>query len=202
MLLSPKLENVNDGFKVKEEVEFGEEREQKVKEKVEYGEEGMEQKCFKLEDSEDEYDEMNRNVGVNATDENVRDVIAGNANINFKQFKRLMEQGRLKKEDLAMMRNAKVVKVPGEAEVVQFLASSLKDFNKINLKELTLNDVAVVQFLNDVAVSSRWKREVFVQLQAGHWGFIEYRPQKENPNIDQISTTQHFIHQISTAKVT
>ena len=158
MLLSPKLENVNDGFKVKEEVEFGEEREQKVKEKVEYGEEGMEQKCFKLEDSEDEYDEMNRNVGVNATDENVRDVIAGNANINFKQFKRLMEQGRLKKEDLAMMRNAKVVKVPGEAEVVQFLASSLKDFNKINLKELTLNDVAVVQFLNDVAVSSRWKR--------------------------------------------
>ena len=38
-------------------------------------------------------------------------------------------------------------------------------------------------------------------IQAGHWGFIEYRPPKKNPNIDQISTTQHFIDQISTAKV-
>ena len=41
-----------------------------------------------------------------------------------------------------------------------------------------------------------------ISLQAGQWGFIEYRPPKKKPNIDQISTTQHFIDQISTAKVT
>ena len=40
-----------------------------------------------------------------------------------------------------------------------------------------------------------------ISLQAGQWGFIEYRPPKKTPNIDQISTTQHFIDQISTTKV-
>ena len=45
--------------------------------------------------------------------------------------------------------------------------------------------------------SDRWD-----EMQAGHWGFIEYRPPKKNPKIDQISTTQHFIDQISTAKFT
>ena len=38
-------------------------------------------------------------------------------------------------------------------------------------------------------------------VQAGQWGFIKYRPPKKPQNIDQISTTQHFIDQISTAKV-
>ena len=38
-------------------------------------------------------------------------------------------------------------------------------------------------------------------FQAGQWGFIKYRPPKKTQNIDQISTTQHFIDQLSTAKV-
>ena len=53
-LATPKIENVDDCLKVKEEVEFGEEsREQKMKEKVEIGEERKEGKCFKFEDSKD-----------------------------------------------------------------------------------------------------------------------------------------------------
>ena len=53
-LATPKIENVDDCLKVKEEVEFGEERmEQKMKDKVEFGEERKEGKGFKFEDSKD-----------------------------------------------------------------------------------------------------------------------------------------------------
>ena len=51
-LATPKIENVDDGLKVKEEVEFGEEKREQ-KEKVEFGEERKEGKCFKFEDSKD-----------------------------------------------------------------------------------------------------------------------------------------------------
>ena len=110
-------------------------------------EERKERECFKFEDLEDNYEEIDSgdendemNVGANAED--VGDIIAGNANIHFYKFKSLMEHGHLKKEDLTMMRNARMVQVPGKGEaVVQFLASSKRDFNKINLKELGLNDV-------------------------------------------------------------
>ena len=43
-----------------------------------------------------------------------------------------------------------------------------------------------------------WGKLQLNQFQAGHWGFIEYRPPKKKK---RISTTQHFIDQISTAKV-
>lgn len=59
----------------------------------------------------------------------------------------------MKKEDLGKMRNTRVVQVPGKGEVVQFLASTERDFNKINLKELPLNDVEVK--------SSAWEREIY-----------------------------------------
>ena len=110
-------------------------------------EERKERECFKFEDLEDNYEEIdsgdeNDEMHVGANAEDVGDIIAGNANIHFYEFKSLMEHGHLKKEDLTMMRNARLVQVPGKGEaVVQFLASSKRDFNKINLKELGLNDV-------------------------------------------------------------
>ena len=51
-LETPKIENVDDGLKVKEEVDFGEERREQ-KEKVRFGEERKEGKWFKFEDSKD-----------------------------------------------------------------------------------------------------------------------------------------------------
>ena len=55
-LETPKIENVDDGLKVKEEVEFGGERREQ-KEKVDFGEERKEGKCIKFEDSKDCSDE-------------------------------------------------------------------------------------------------------------------------------------------------
>lgn len=149
-VVTPKIASMQD---VKEEVKFG-------KEKPEQKWETPEQKWFKFEDSkdhgeeiEDETDEME----FNEADEDVRDIIAGKAYVHFRRLKSLMEHGHLKKKDLAKMRNARVVQVPGKGEVVQFLTSSRRDFNKINLKELGLNDVKVV--------GAAWGRRIFALTQ-------------------------------------
>ena len=52
----------------------------------------------------------------------VRDIIAGRERISFVVFKELVESGRLTREDLSVMRNARVIEVPGEGELVQFLS--------------------------------------------------------------------------------
>ena len=72
--------------------------------------------------------------------ENLNDVIAGRANLSFNRFKNLMESGQLTLNDLDEMRNVRVVEVGGRGQVVQFLAANAKDFNKLNLKELDLED--------------------------------------------------------------
>ena len=72
--------------------------------------------------------------------ENLNDVIAGRANLSFNRFKSLMESGQLTLNDLDGMRNVRLVEVGGRGQVVQFLATSAKDFNKVNLKELSLDD--------------------------------------------------------------
>jgi len=107
------------------------------------------------EDIEEENDAMDMNRGANA--EHVQNIIAGRSNISFNQFKRLMEDGHLKKGDLAMVRNARVVQVPGKGEVVQFMQTKQKDFNKINLKEVGLNDLGVRPFT--------WKKRFLAQTQ-------------------------------------
>ena len=49
---------------------------------------------------------------------------------------------------------------------------------------------------------SQWQWQY--RLQGGQWGFIKYRPPKKkqiSTKLFEISTTQHYIDQISTAKV-
>ena len=60
-LATPRIENVDDCLKVKEEVEFKEERrEQEMKEEVEFGEERKEGKGFKFEDSKDRSEDVQK----------------------------------------------------------------------------------------------------------------------------------------------
>ena len=60
-LATPRIENVDDCLKVKEQVEFGEERrEQKLEEEVEFGEERKEGKWFKFEDSKDRSEDVQK----------------------------------------------------------------------------------------------------------------------------------------------
>jgi len=109
----------------------------KVKKEVQLGD-------LNIEECEEENDEMNMNMGTTPNAEHVQKIIAGRKNISFDCFKKLMEDGHLKKKDLVLMKSARVVQVPGKGEVVQFLSSSEKQFNKINLKKLGLNDVKEV----------------------------------------------------------
>lgn len=123
-----------------------------IKTEVQFGEEKKEEKSFLYEEDNSEdienEDEVDTKMVVddNVDAKYVQHVIAGRENVNFIQFKRLMEDGHLKKEDLNLMRSARVVQVPGKGEVVQFLASSKKEFNRINLKELGLDDVGPSAF--------------------------------------------------------
>jgi len=139
-----KLESksVFGGLKVKREVKFG-------------------GKDFCYEDIEEhgEEDEGGNNdiMYKCANAEHVQNIIAGRANISFYRFKRLMEDGHLKKEDLVMMRNVRVVQVPGRGEVVQFMQTKEKDFNKINIKELGLKAFEVRPHT--------WKIRVLAQTQ-------------------------------------
>ena len=71
----------------------------------------------------------------------VQDVIAGKKKIGFFAFKNLVESGKLNKEDLTLMKSTRVIEVPGEGQVIQFLPTSIKYFNKIDLKELSTEDV-------------------------------------------------------------
>ena len=78
----------------------------------------------------------------------VHDVIAGRERITFVVFKKLVESGRVTKEDMSVMRSARVIEVPGVGEVIQFLSvldCNLKDFNKIDLKELKLDEVRILK---------------------------------------------------------
>ena len=134
-----KNKSVPDFLNLKKEVEFG-----KEKKEIKCYEEDNGEEVEEFEDDNDEMDtQMADNDMVNA--QYVQNVIAGRENIGFLRFKSLMEGGHLKKEDLFLMKNARVVQVPGKGEVVQFLVSSKKEFNKINLKELKLNDVMAVR---------------------------------------------------------
>ena len=75
----------------------------------------------------------------------VSGIVAGKEKVSFVVFKELVEFGRLKREDLSIMRSARVIEVPGKGEVIQFLRTSnfnLKSFNKIDLKELDLDEVS------------------------------------------------------------
>ena len=87
------------------------------------------------EASEDESDDGHLDA------EDVQEIIAGKKKISFLGFKDLVECGKLKKEDLALMRSAQVVEVPDKGEVIQFMQTSVKNFNKIDLKELSRDDV-------------------------------------------------------------
>ena len=62
----------------------------------------------------------------------------------------LMESGRLSLDDFGEMKNVRVVEVANKGQVVQFLATSAKDFNKLDLKELGLDDVQPVNTLNSI----------------------------------------------------
>ena len=53
--------------------------------------------------------------------EDVQEIIAGRKRINFLVFKNLMESGKLKKEDVASMRSARVVKVRLQKQQTDFL---------------------------------------------------------------------------------
>ena len=75
----------------------------------------------------------------------VSGIVAGKEKVSFVVFKELVEFGRLKREDLSIMRSARVIEVPGKGEMIQFLSTSdfnLKSFNKIDLKELDLDEVS------------------------------------------------------------
>ena len=95
----------------------------------------------KKEESEDESEDGH--LVTETSTEHVQDIIAGKKRIHFLDFKGLVECGKLKKEDLALMKSARVVEVPGKGEVIQFLgtSSSVRNFNKIDLKELSIDDV-------------------------------------------------------------
>jgi len=71
----------------------------------------------------------------------IEDIIHGKIHISIKKFKMLMETGVMVKKDLEHLRNVRVVEVQGQGEVIQFLASTTRDFNKVNLKDLNLEDV-------------------------------------------------------------
>ena len=78
----------------------------------------------------------------------VHDVMAGRERITFVVFKKLVESGRVTKEDLSLMRSARVIELPGVGEVIQFMSvldCNLKDFNKVDLKELKLDEVRILQ---------------------------------------------------------
>ena len=79
----------------------------------------------------------------------VGDIIAGRERISFLLFKELVECGRLTREDLSVMRSARVIEVPGMGEVIQFMSTrrdrNLQDFNKIDLKELDLDEVCIIK---------------------------------------------------------
>ena len=79
----------------------------------------------------------------------VGDIIAGRERISFLLFKELVECGRLTREDLSVMRSARVIEVPGMGEVIQFMSPrrdrNLQDFNKIDLKELDLDEVCIIK---------------------------------------------------------
>ena len=78
----------------------------------------------------------------------MHDIIAGRERISFVAFKDLVESGRLTREDLSVMRSARVIEVPGVGEVFQFLSEldrNLQDFNKIDLKGLKLEEVRILK---------------------------------------------------------
>ena len=75
---------------------------------------------------------------------NLDNIVAGREDLSFNRFKMLMESGRLTLDDLGEMKNVRVVEVANKGQVVQFLATSAKDFNKLDLKELGLDDVQPV----------------------------------------------------------
>ena len=85
----------------------------------------------------------------------VGDIIAGRERISFLLFKELVEYGRLTREDLSVMRSARVIEVPGMGEVIQFMSPrrdrNLQDFNKIDLKELDLDEVCIIE--------EKWEQE-------------------------------------------
>ena len=75
---------------------------------------------------------------------NLDNIVAGRENLSFNRFKMLMESGRLTLDDLGEMKNVRVVEVANKGKVVQFFATSAKDFNKLDLKKLGLDDVQPV----------------------------------------------------------
>ena len=97
----------------------------------------------KKEESEDESDVEDDQWNM----DDAQDIIAGKKRISFFIFKGLVESGNLKKEDLASMKSTRVIEVPGEGEVIQFMRTSVKNFNKIDLKELSTEDVHVHRLL-------------------------------------------------------
>lgn len=128
--VAPKVEpkDLLEGMKVKSEV------------KVEVEEGRKERKCFFF-DFGDVVEDEEDDVFMDAEPEDLQEIISGRKNISFMRFKGLMEHGHLKKEDLVMMKNARIVQISGKGEVIQFLTTKKTEFNKINLKELRLNDV-------------------------------------------------------------
>ena len=58
----------------------------------------------------------------------VSDIIRGRERVSFELFKELVEAGRLTREDLSVMRCARVVEVPGNPDVIQFLSVLFSSF--------------------------------------------------------------------------
>lgn len=89
------------------------------------------------------------NVGASESDLDLRhptgkelhQIKQGIKKVSFNYFKILVEHGILKNGDFANMMSVREVNVPGRGEVIQFLESTMKDHNKINLKELGIDDV-------------------------------------------------------------
>ena len=91
----------------------------------------------------------------------VPDIVAGREMIGFITFKGLVESGRLTREDLSAMRSVRVLEVPGAGEVIQYLSPQypyLHEFNKIDLKELKLDEVCEWKSKTEQKHSQTWTK--------------------------------------------
>ena len=92
---------------------------------------------------------------------NISDIVAGREMIGFITFKGLVESGRLTREDLSAMRSVRVLEVPGVGEVIQYLSPQypyLHEFNKIDLKELKLDEVCEWKSKTEQKHSQTWTK--------------------------------------------